>query len=59
MYILVVQNHQQWLQNFETSVRESSAEDVTSAPASEAGDAQVQKHCLMKQFQYFMNQVSA
>ncbi len=57
MYILVVQNHQQWLQNFETSVRESSAGEVTSA--SEAGDAQVQKHCLMKQFQYFMNQVSA
>lgn len=34
------QNHQQWLQNFETSVRESSAGEVTSAPASGAGDAQ-------------------
>ncbi|XP_073682571.1 kinectin isoform X2 [Garra rufa] len=34
------QNHQQWLQKFETSVRESSAREVTSAPASGAGDAQ-------------------
>ncbi|XP_058604657.1 kinectin isoform X4 [Onychostoma macrolepis] len=34
------QNHQQWLQKFETSVRESSAGEVTSAPASGAGDAQ-------------------
>uniref|UniRef100_A0A671M189 Kinectin-like n=1 Tax=Sinocyclocheilus anshuiensis TaxID=1608454 RepID=A0A671M189_9TELE len=32
------QNHQQWLQKFETSVRESSAGEVTSA--SGAGDAQ-------------------
>ncbi|XP_050988676.1 LOW QUALITY PROTEIN: kinectin [Labeo rohita] len=34
------QNHQQWLQKFEMSVRESSAREVTSAPASGAGDAQ-------------------
>lgn len=40
IYILIVQNHQQWLQKFETS-----AGEVTSAPASGAGDAQVQMHC--------------
>ncbi|XP_016400381.1 kinectin-like isoform X1 [Sinocyclocheilus rhinocerous] len=34
------QNHQQWLQKFETSVRESSSGEVTFAPASGAGDAQ-------------------
>uniref|UniRef100_A0A673K950 Kinectin-like n=1 Tax=Sinocyclocheilus rhinocerous TaxID=307959 RepID=A0A673K950_9TELE len=46
------QNHQQWLQKFETSVRESSAGEVTSAPAlaeklKEAEEAQkvLQKDC--------------
>uniref|UniRef100_A0A8C1WSU1 Kinectin 1 n=1 Tax=Cyprinus carpio TaxID=7962 RepID=A0A8C1WSU1_CYPCA len=34
------QNHQQWLQMFETSVRESLSGDLTSGPASGAGDAQ-------------------
>ncbi|XP_052009222.1 kinectin-like isoform X2 [Xyrauchen texanus] len=41
------QNHQQWLQKFETSIRECSAgeyavaTEMTSAPASGTGDAQV------------------
>uniref|UniRef100_A0A671S0Q3 Kinectin-like n=1 Tax=Sinocyclocheilus anshuiensis TaxID=1608454 RepID=A0A671S0Q3_9TELE len=46
------QNHQQWLQKFETSVRESSSGEVTFAPAlaeklKEAEEAQkvVQKDC--------------
>ncbi|XP_048047634.1 kinectin isoform X1 [Megalobrama amblycephala] len=34
------QNHQQWLQKFETSMRESSAGEVSSVPASGAGDSQ-------------------
>ncbi|XP_059376776.1 kinectin-like isoform X3 [Carassius carassius] len=34
------QNHQQWLQTFETSVRESLSGELTSDPASGAGDAQ-------------------
>uniref|UniRef100_A0A8C1B9J5 Kinectin 1 n=1 Tax=Cyprinus carpio carpio TaxID=630221 RepID=A0A8C1B9J5_CYPCA len=34
------QNHQQWLQMFETSVRESLSGELTSGPASGAGDAQ-------------------
>uniref|UniRef100_A0A8C1FV25 Kinectin 1 n=1 Tax=Cyprinus carpio TaxID=7962 RepID=A0A8C1FV25_CYPCA len=34
------QNHHQWLQMFETSVRESLSGELTSGPASGAGDAQ-------------------